>query len=494
MPNGSPLPPSARSVTLRALVLLVAWAGFYGLGCSLAIALLWVPWAQISYGSGPDLGGGLAALGALWLLWGLRPRFRRSAVRDEPLPRERHPKLHALVADVARRAGHAVPNELHLLPQANAYAARRNAFLRRGQSLVAIGLPFLVWLDRAGVEAIIAHELGHHLSGDVRLGPWVHGTRQLMGRALDHLEGSGFWLDLPFVGYARVFMRYSLSVSRAQEVAADAISAKVAGAEAAARALVAIEERSSAWQVYLHTEVEPMLEDGFLPELLSGFRLFEAALEKHRHKLDGAPPAPQPSSQYDTHPTLEERLSALGVKQARKVELSGALDLLDATSEAEEYVLRGMLVDKARPLTALPWEAVGSKLWLPRFRKRLEPYRGMIEQLTPDDLPSAAANVRVWAERLRTGLALFSPEAQRRHVIATFGTWLAVFLADRGFELETLPGWPVRARLGVALVEPFSEVAELFERQLEPEAWSERCALIRSVITARADHDLITPS
>lgn len=478
VPLVPPVAPSARSVALRAVVLLLAWAGFYVLGLSLCLALLWVPWAQIEYGSGPDLGGALAAMGALWVLWGLRPRFRKQAALDEPLPSSRHPKLHALVVDVARRAGHTVPHELHLLPQANAYASRRRAFLRRGESMVGIGLPYLAWLDRSGVEAIIAHELGHHLSGDVRLGPWVHSTRHLMGRALDHLEGSGFWLDLPFVGYARAFVRYSLSVSRAQEVAADAISAKVAGVEAAARALVAADERSTAWQVYLHNEVEPMLEAGFLPDLLVGFGHFEAAMKKHTDKLDGASPPPQRSSQYDTHPTLEERLGALGVKQPPPLELGGALDLLDVTSEAEEYVLRSLLINKTQPLRALSWEAAGSTLWLPRFRERLKPYQHALAQMTPERVPSVLPHVQEWADRLRAGLALFSPEAKRRHVVAMFGTWFTVYLVDHGFELEALPGWPVRARLADTVFEPFSEIAALFDGKRDDQAWLERCALI----------------
>jgi len=75
-----------------------------------------------------------------------------------------------------------------------------------------------------------------------------------------------------------------------------------------------------------------------------------------------------------------------------------------------------------------------------------------------------------------------------------FGTWFAVFLADRGFELEALPGWPVRARLGGVTVEPFTESAALFERKLDSEAWSARCAMIRAAITARPEHELATPT
>ncbi|HYQ45372.1 MAG TPA: M48 family metallopeptidase [Polyangiaceae bacterium] len=471
---------SSRSTAMRAAVLLLAWAGFHLLGLSLCLALLWIPWAQIAYGSGPDLGGCLAGLGAFWILWGLRPRFSRDKGRDEPLSGERYPKLHALVADVARRAGHPVPHELHLLPHANAYAGRRGAFLRRGRSMVGIGLPYLAWLDRPAVEAIIAHELGHHLSGDVRLGPWVHRTRNHMGHALDHLEGSGFWLDLPFVGYAHAFLHYSLGVSRAQELAADAVSAKVAGASAAARALVATDERSGLWEAYLRTEAIPMLEAGFLPQLLAGFRHFEAAFNDAKKVIEPATDVKEKTSRYDTHPALEERLSALGVPRPPAIEMGGALELLEATSEAEEYVLRRMLVDEARPLRAVPWESAGTELWLPRFRVRLEPHASTLANLTPELLPGAVIRIDEWADRLRTGLALFSPEAKRRHVVMLFGTWFTVYLVELGFELQALPGWPVRALRADTVVDPFAEVAALFENKLDSARWLERCASIRS--------------
>lgn len=471
-------------MALRAAVLLLAWAGFHVLGLSLCLALLWIPWAQIAYGSGPDLGGCLAGLGAFWVLWGLRPRFRRQQDLDLSIPGDRHPKLHALVADVARRAGHPVPHELHLLPYANAYATRRGGFLGGGRSMVAIGLPFLAWLDRAAVEAIIAHELGHHLAGDVRLGPWVHRTRSLMGNALDHLEGSGFLLDLPFVGYARVFLRYSLSVSRAQELAADAVSAKVAGADAAARALLRIDERSSAWDAYLQTEIVPMLEAGFLPQLLVGFRHFEAALAKEKQTLDENRPQPaEKASPYDTHPTLEERLGALGVKASPAMPTDDALELLDAAGEAEVEVLRRMLIHEARPLRALAWESAGSELWLPRFRERLEPHTAALAKLAPELLPRALARIDEWAARLRTGLALLSPEANRRQVVLLFGTWFAVHLVDHGFELEALPGWPVRAVRSGLVVEPFAEVGALFDGKLDDAAWLARCSVVRDAVT-----------
>jgi hypothetical protein len=166
--------------------------------------------------------------------------------------------------------------------------------------------------------------------------------------------------------------------------------------------------------------------------------------------------------------------------------MTGALDLLDEASAAEEYVLRSMLINRARPLAALAWEAAGHHVWLPCFAKRLQPHASALAKVKPEDLPEVVTRVDDWGDRLRTGLALFSPEAKRRHVVVMFGTWFAVHLAGCGFELEALPGWPVRAVLAGTVVEPFAEVSSLFEGELDSAAWLSRCAAIRSAKVSAA--------
>src|SRR5262249_52093802 len=152
-----------------------------------------------------------------------------------------------------------------------------------------------------------------------------------------------------FQMYARVFLRYSLTVSRAQELEADAISARVAGQEAAAQALVTIEERSALWELYFSTEVIPMLEEGFLPQLLKAVRLCERGVRERLPEGKAAPTSK--TSEYDTHPSLEERLAALGAEHTKRVEPgSTALSLIGELEQAEEYVLRSILVDSTRKL------------------------------------------------------------------------------------------------------------------------------------------------
>jgi Zn-dependent protease with chaperone function len=461
-----------KSLAARSVLLVIGWAGFYVLGLALVAALVAVPYVQIAYGNGPGVSGMLCGLGALWVIWGLIPRSAGRSRVEEWTPLADPPGLRRLVQDVAQQVGHAPPALVHLTVHANAYAGRqrqRRLWRKGEQSTVGIGLPFLAWLDPAAVRAIVAHEMGHHVAGDVRLGPWVHRTRSAIGTALEHLDGSSFWLHMPFLLYGELFMRTSLGVSRAQELAADAVSARIAGADATARALALSNARGRYWEAYLQGEVIPMLEEGFLPELLSGFELFFAASSQKAPAR-----TEEPTSELDTHPSLEERLAALGVASP-DVTLGDSFELLEDVAQTEEAVLRDLLVDPKRKLERLRWSEAGEKVWLPRWRAVLEPHAGVLGRLRGWELDRVAADLDGWADRTRSALATSSPQAERRRLDALFGAWLSVRLADEGFRIEALPGAPVRAVRGDECLEPFELVKSLFAGTLSRAEWSAKC-------------------
>ncbi|WP_437611278.1 M48 family metallopeptidase [Sorangium sp. So ce834] len=467
-----------RGLAHRAAWLLGMAVGFYLLAAGIALGLLWVPYAQSEYGDGIEPSGFLCGAGALWVAWGLVPRRPRAHDPGVPLGEGRHPRLQSLIRDVAARAGHATPADIHLFHDANAFTAvRREAWLR-SRTVVGAGLPLLAWLSRSELESVIAHEFGHHVSGDLALGPWVHRTRRTIGGALDHLDGSSFWLHLPFVAYAELFVRSSSGISRAQELEADAVAARIAGRGPTARALRITHEKGPLWSAYLEMEVLPVVSAGRSPPLLEGFRWFEGAVTAEQGALAErrAERAGETSSVYDTHPSLSERLAALGAEAGGPEPGAHCLDLLDDVVAAEEAVLRSLLVDPSRPLPRITWADVTREVWLPRWRQQLEAHREHFRELRPSQLPEALAQIDAWAERTRVGLALLSPAAERRRVTGLFSVWLAVALAELGFELDGLPGAPVRARRGEQALEPFLVVRRLLDGKIDAGAWRARCA------------------
>jgi Zn-dependent protease with chaperone function len=467
-----------RHLGSRAAVLLVAWLGFYLLGFSLSGALLWVPWAQSEFGGGPDPSGLLAGFGGLWVLWGLRPRFARKREEGLPIPDGSHRRLMELVDEVARQTGFRKPDEVHLIVHANAFTYATRSLWKRDKTVIGIGLPLFIWLDRDALRSVIAHEIGHHIGGDLRLGPWVHRTRRAIALALDHLEGSSFLLDLPFALYGDSFLKRSLEVARAQELQADRVAAKMAGAAAAGRALSVIERRSGLWTVFFHTEIVPALERGFLLPMAEGFALFERNVERGA-VTDGArleKRVPEPTSEHDTHPSLAERLQSLEIPEYEPKDCeTSSLDLFDDPASAEELAIRYVLVDSNKKLERIGWAETAEKIWLPHWLDSLKPAGLALAKLTPGTLAEATSSLDEWAEHTRTGLALLSPQASRVRAENCLGMWLALCLSRSGFTIHADPGSAVRAVRGDTVLEPFRIVKELASGKREAEGWKKEC-------------------
>ena len=103
----------------------------------------------------------------------LRPRLNRlSALLDDaqPVDRAAAPELFALVERVAEAVGAPVPELLLISYDMNAYTT--TVGLRR-QRVLCLGLPLWATLDPQERVALLGHEMGHFVNGDVRRGPLI---------------------------------------------------------------------------------------------------------------------------------------------------------------------------------------------------------------------------------------------------------------------------------------------------------------------------------
>jgi Zn-dependent protease with chaperone function len=471
---------SRDSLGFRAAWVVAAATGFWVLGLGLTALLAWGGYAIFAYA--PDhVFAGFAAWGlALALAFGFLPRLSfKKDTSTPPLPSGEHPRLHAFVREVAAKAGAPAPDALYVFHEANAFAGlRRKRVLAKRESIVGIGLPLLAVLTESESRSVLAHEMGHHIGGDVALGPWVHRTRRAIARAADRLEGSSFWLHLPFVAYAELFLKTSARISRAQELAADALAAKIAGPGATASALRKTDVIASAWGAFFQSEVVPLLAKGRLPPLLEGWdRYWRAAQTPHTpafEALQGVLRANTLVGEDDTHPALPERIAALGDPVPLSDDAPLALSLLDDVSRVEERVLRDLVREDAT-LAAIAWDAVADEVWLPLWRETVEASKAALARLDMLGLPGALARWEPLAEATRRGPAVASREAERRRVIRLVSIWFAVTLADRGWTLDAPPGHEVTATRDGKSLEPFALVASM---AAAPDAatWSRMCA------------------
>ena len=457
----------------RAAFALVGQLCFYGLGVGLVLALLAIPWAQARYQHGPNLLGMLAVPLAGLVGWAMLPPLRRPEIHGLRLSREQHAALFALLDRVSANVGVPLPEEVWLVPDANAFIGRVSALGRRRR--LGIGLGLLQILDHDELSSVIGHELGHARGGDVALGPWILGTRNAIHVALDRLRSEAAILHLPFLWYGRWYLRASLSVSRAQELAADAVAASVAGQDAAGRALKRIHEQGPLWDAYWRNEVIPLLERRRLPPLGEGFKGF---LSAEGVSVAAARLAEQEwtaeTSVEDSHPALAERLRELGLVAPAGTPGPVAASLLSA--EDHDRLARSLLVGEVT-LTPVAWMDVGEAVRVPVLRAELEPYRERLAPLGAVALGAVISDPAPWLKLLRPpGPMLLSEEAQRRRLISILGAHLVLLFARGGWRIMDLPGEPLAAVRGEERVLPFKEVARLADEPAARGEWKARAA------------------
>jgi Zn-dependent protease with chaperone function len=224
---------------------------------------------------------------------------------DELRRRLQGPRFHRVLVTDELNAGVAQ------LPRMGAFGWHRNYLF--------IGLPLMMTLTVEQFKAVLAHEFGHLARSHGAVSNWIYRQRlrwaRLMGM-LEAVESSGAVLFRPFLHwYAPYFNAYSYPLARANEFEADATSARLASPGALAAALTA----SSVIGRYLDERYWPRINRqadyqpqpsftpfaGMGPDVAAGLDP-RAAAEWIEHAMAIKP------TLDDTHPSLQERLDALG--------------------------------------------------------------------------------------------------------------------------------------------------------------------------------------
>ena len=179
-----------RSSTSRGWLAVGVLLAFYVGMTGLALGVLSLPYTLPSLlHLGPRLRtlltvGCVAAGGAL--LWSLVPRLERFVPPGLLLTGAEHPRLFALLRDVARRMDTPMPGDVYLVADVNAYVLRVGGVLGLGgRRVLCVGMGLLAVDDVSQLRAALAHELGHFQGGDTRLGGVLCAARAAMARSLE---------------------------------------------------------------------------------------------------------------------------------------------------------------------------------------------------------------------------------------------------------------------------------------------------------------------
>lgn len=258
-----------------------------------------------------------AGLAIVFFVWMTRPQLR---VEGRALGREEAPALFDAMDDMCRRLQVHGRIEICLDDSFNAGAGEgRGLFGLLGtRRVMSVGMPFLAWLSKSDVLAVVAHELGHFSGRHGLLANWLYRARMgwaeqavLADRETSPLERATSWYAKRF---APTFLTLSLVHSRGCEYEADRDAADVVGADAFARALTRVAVLGEWGQVEMARILARWRRD--LPEPPADYHArmrdeLGTALQRHRDDWIAAAMA-MPTGWHDTHPSLADRLRAVG--------------------------------------------------------------------------------------------------------------------------------------------------------------------------------------
>jgi len=462
----------------RIAVSLLLMLGFYLLALSMALALLFVPYYQLTHDGVQGITV-ICVISGLAILWSILPRFDRFKAPGPRLTEHAQPELFQLVRRVSEATGQAMPADIFLLPEVNAWVSNRGGIMGLGsRRVMGIGLTLLQSVSIGQLRAIVAHEFGHYAGGDLRLGVWLYKTREAMRRTIENLAQTGNGFHKPFLWYANVFMRISQSVSRAQELAADRIAARIGGVGNAMDALIAVHGAALAYNAYWQQELIPVLTNGYRPPIAAGFSHFlgaqpvaDAVSKQIKSELSRGVADP-----YDSHPPLNERIAALRASDRTKTPPvdARAVSLLRDVQRLEWELLQTLFTDpqKAKELQSVEWEETAPRVFLPVWRdesaKHVEPFRA----LRVADVPRFYASGDT-LQRLR--LTHLLPDDRERAVRNAIGCGIAARLYDDGWKCEARPGLPVMFAKEDRTFEPFALAHQLGTVGFTDEEWSGAC-------------------
>jgi hypothetical protein len=225
---------------------------------------------------------------------------------DEVRDKARGPRLHRVVVTAEFNAG------ISQHPRLGPFGWYENT--------LALGLPYMMAASVPGFAATLAHEYGHLAGSHGKVGAWLYRLRLNWQRLLNHVaesgNGYGYVFYAGLFAYAPFFLAYSFVLARQQEYEADRVSGELVGAQPSADDLVMMAVAGT----WLREEFWPHVyrdADEFPAPRRPPHRQLQVLLKRAtahpRARAWMSAALASPSDVDDTHPSLRDRIDALGV-------------------------------------------------------------------------------------------------------------------------------------------------------------------------------------
>ncbi|CAK4840642.1 unnamed protein product [Aphanomyces euteiches] len=182
-----------------------------------------------------------------------------------------------------------------------------------------VGLPLMQGLSPMQFRAVLAHEMGHLSRSHSKFTGWIYRLRRTWGQLMVQLqEKKQGWqfLFLPFLkNYAPKLDAYTFVLARENEYEADRLAAEATGTRNMADALIQLNVRRDQLDAHFWPEINKLPQSQSRPpKVFANMRLFlarQTSLSEHADRALKRALRTEASFE-DTHPSLAERLQALG--------------------------------------------------------------------------------------------------------------------------------------------------------------------------------------
>jgi len=391
------MPPAGASGWRLSIRLLLGDAALLGSGLTLCTAPLWL------YAALPGVLG--VAAGALALSlpvvgWPmLRLPFAPRPPGDEDgmvLTAHTAPALFHEIEQIRAQMNAPALDVVYLTGEFNASIQQHRRLLGGTRNVLRVGLPLLEMLSTDACRAILAHEYAHIAGRHGRYATRVYFARlqwQAAARQLAHRKGLSTGPLRVFMNwYVPRFLAASLDFARACEYQADAQAARVCGAGTAADALIGLSLQGRAldryWQGMYAASALPLPLSTLATDGLLDFPVDEAQARVWLHEALCVM-----TSSDDTHPSLSDRLQALGERDAQQGASAAPLPWRRAQPCAASQWLQGQHLSLASTLNALHGDAT-ARTWHAVQDERRDATAGHHELLRKQRLRSLNADER----------------------------------------------------------------------------------------------------
>lgn len=262
---------------------------------------------------------------------------------------EEAPRLHAVVAEVAKRVDTDPVHEIYVAPGSaiGVHQEGRGPFGVFGikRRVLTLGLSTMHYLTISELKAILAHEYAHFSHRDTFYSRFIYAVTGSITQALQGMGSTGGRLNYvnPFFWFLYLYYKaYSLlaaGYSRSREFLADRMASSLYGADIFGSALTKVTTDGTLFEMTVYQNISKLLEeDKAFVNMYDAFRQYrDQEMNKQEREELYQKLLDEKGSLFASHPTFGERMQAISaLPKAEQTDSTPALQLFEDAEGIEK--------------------------------------------------------------------------------------------------------------------------------------------------------------